>query len=158
MAEVEQIEQILALFDDAMPEDWYRKMDAYKVGFGAVLRVLAQNGGKAPSGLISRVLGISTARVAVLTKKMTAKGIVEKCSDERDARVTVVRLTEQGIKTACEMKDTMYQDVGILIDKLGMERLLEFISTSKEIGMIFKERKSCCISGRVFESCTKSSG
>ena len=146
MAEVEQIEQILALFDDAMPEDWYRKMDAYKVGFGAVLRVLAQNGGKAPSGLISRVLGISTARVAVLTKKMTAKGIVEKCSDECDARVTVVRLTEQGIKTACEMKDTMYQDVGILIDKLGMERLLEFISTSKEIGMIFKERKSCCIS------------
>ncbi|MBR1823126.1 MAG: winged helix-turn-helix transcriptional regulator [Ruminococcus sp.] len=143
MAEAEQIEKIVRLMDEAVPEDMMKKMDSFKLGIGAVMRVLAANGGKASSGLISGTLRISTARVAVLTKKMSARGLIEKCRDEHDARVTVIRLTEQGQQMAREMKDNMYRDVGILIDRLGMERLLDFIGTSKEIKELFSN-KDCC--------------
>ena len=85
------------------------------------------------AGTISEKLHVSTARVAVLLKKLVAKGLVTKGRDPVDARVTVVALTPLGAQTVQDLADHMHQQVGLLIDQIGEARLLDFIRTAQEI-------------------------
>lgn len=144
MAEREQIEQFIALIDEACPTDMFRAMDKVNLGIGAVIKLLEKSGGSATAGQISEAHGVSTARVAALIKKMSAKGLVEKAHDEHDARVTVVRLTEQGRQLAESRKRDMYRDVGRMIDEIGMERLRDFLATAADIKRIFTECGEKC--------------
>ena len=66
-------------------------------------------------------------------KKMASKGLITKEHSPIDARITLVKLTEYGAKTIEEMRDGMYQQMGIVIDTVGEERLLEFITIAEEI-------------------------
>lgn len=138
MADPEQIEQVIKMLDDARPTDFFKKMDETKLGIGAVIKLLHKNDGRATAGQISESLGISTARVAVLIRKMAAKGLVEKQTDANDARVTVVCMTEQGWQFANEMKEKMYRNVEAVIEKIGIEKLMEFIELSKIIKSVCK--------------------
>lgn len=79
------------------------------------------------------MLGVSTARVAVLLKKMAAKGLITKGHDPADARVTVVSLTEQGRESIREIEGELYRQTGLVIDRVGEERVLEFIAIAQEI-------------------------
>ena len=79
------------------------------------------------------MLGVSTARVAVLLKKMAAKRLITKGHDPADARVTVVSLTEQGRESIREIEGELYRQTGLVIDRVGEERVLEFIAIAQEI-------------------------
>lgn len=137
MADQEQVRQIVRMLDEANPADFFKKFDEVRFGIGAVIRLLEQHGGHATAGQISEALGISTARVAVLIKKMTNKGLAEKVSDKRDARVTIVQLTAQGRQCADNMKQNLYRDVETLIDRIGIERVMEYIEISNIIKSVF---------------------
>lgn len=77
--------------------------------------------------------------MAVLLRKLAEKGLVTKVTDAVDARVTVVRLTEAGRKIAEEKRSMAVRQMGAAIDKVGMERMLEFAAVLKEI----KEAMKC---------------
>ena len=77
--------------------------------------------------------------MAVLLKKMVAKGLIEKAQDTTDGRITVVKLTEAGIETVKRMQREMREYIGSIIDTVGEERFLEFIEISNEIRAIAKE-------------------
>ena len=83
-------------------------------------------------------MNVSTARVAVLLKKLEAKGLIVKETDLSDARVTAVRLSAEGRAAAEKMRDALYSQVGLLIDRIGMERLSDFAKTLGEIQKIVK--------------------
>lgn len=107
-------------------------------GIGAVLRILNVPGKRMTAGEISRELGVSTARVAVILKKMEAKGILVRETGIEDARTTVVHLTDNGMETACKVRDELFADVGRAIDTIGEERLLEFVNTFRELRKVLK--------------------
>ena len=86
--------------------------------------------------MISDRLDISTARVAVLLKKMVAKGLITKEKDPIDARVTIVKLTEYGRETIEHMWADVKAQMGKVIDEIGEDRLLEYIEINKEIRRI----------------------
>jgi len=133
MASREQIERVLGRLESACRADFYRHVSETQAGIGAVLRLLYESDGPVTAGRISEVLQISTARVAVLLKKMAVKELIIKERDTADARVSAIRLSGQGEKAFTRMRDEMYRQLGLAIDAVGEERMMEFIAISEEI-------------------------
>lgn len=133
MATTAQIERMLAELEGIHPVAFFRRMDETQAGIGAVLRLLHTSEEEITAGKISEVLNISTARVAVLIRKMAAKGLITKARSSADARVTMVGLTELGVRTVEEMRREMYRQMGLVIDAVGEERLREFLKIATEI-------------------------
>lgn len=133
MATPEQIEEISIALSSSHPKALFRAMDETQAGIGAVLRLLSESEGTVTAGKIADFMNVSTARVAVLLKKMAAKDLIIKESYADDARVTVVRLSPKGVQTAANIRNNMHTHIGAVIDKVGMERLLEFVDISRDI-------------------------
>lgn len=133
MATNEQIESLLNKLKKTPPAERFRNFDMSTAGIRAILKILNETDDKVTAGQISEYMNVSTARVAVLLKKMTAKGLIEKEHDSADGRVVVVKLTVRGKQLADKCKENLYAHVGEMIDKIGMERMLEFAAISNEI-------------------------
>lgn len=142
MAEKKQIEALLEAWHEAPPSEHFQRIDKSAVGIRAILKYLSEVSERATAGEISKALGVSTARVAVLLKKMVAKGLLEKQSDPTDGRLVVVQLSPQGKDTAQEFRRAMYAQLGRLIDEIGMERMLEFAAISCEIHSVLKKTET----------------
>ena len=139
MATTEQIEAMLKKFEKATPKAFFKCEDGGQLGMTAVLRLLGESDTPLTAGAISDALEVSTARVAVLLRKMKDKGLITKDSSVMDARVTLVELTEQGRSIAQANKRYAYAQVGRVIDEIGEERLDEYIEVSMKIRDIFQD-------------------
>lgn len=133
MATQEQIEVLLKQLKKAPPSELFKSINENTAGIRAILHFLNETSGIVTAGKISEHMNVSTARVAVLLKKMAERGLIEKDSDPSDARLVVVKLSEEGEKAAEKMKNSVYSQVGTMIDKVGMERMLEFAAIANEI-------------------------
>ena len=138
MATQTQIETLLEALHKAPPSEQFQKIDASSVGIRAILKYLSESSDHATAGELSKALGVSTARVAVLLKKMVVKGLLEKQSDPSDGRLVVIRLSKLGKDTAEQLRHELYAQLGTLIDEIGMERMLEFAAISNEIHAVMK--------------------
>ena len=124
MATQEDVRRLFELFCEAHPRDSLREMDKTSAGQGAVLRYLS---------MVAKALHGSTARMAVLLKKLEAKGLIIREPGVNDARTTVVRLSDQGWQKVDAVQHEVYHVLGTLIDEIGLERMLAFAETAKEI-------------------------
>lgn len=139
MATQEQIEMLLEQLEKTPPSKQFENIDKNTVGIRAIVRYLYETNEKVTAGKISEHMNVSTARVAVLLKKMVAKGLIERENDPADARIVVVRLSEYGTKAAEQMRENVRMQVGAMIDKVGLERMLEFITISKELHSVMNK-------------------
>lgn len=133
MAAEQQIEYILKQLQKSHPDGFFRMLDKGSAGADAVLRCLHEAGGALTAGNLSEFLHVSTARVAVLIRKLTGQGLVTRESAPNDARIAIIRITPAGVGRIIRMKNRLYAYVGEVIDKVGMERIMEFLSISEEI-------------------------
>lgn len=136
MATHEQIEEITRIFFHFRPAPFFKQVNDANAGIGAVMGFLYRSGGDVTAGSIAEAMDVSTARVAVLLKKMAAKGLIVKQSSPTDARVTIVHLTDQGQELAASIKAHLFRQVGDVIDQIGMDRLREFFAVAQEISRI----------------------
>lgn len=139
MATQEQIERIATALCTAPPKAFFQTMDETQAGIGAVLRLLSETEGTVTAGRIAELMNVSTARVAVLLKKMVAKDLIVKEAHPDDARVTVVQLSEKGEQTAAAIRANIHRKIGLVIDRIGMERMLEFAEVSQMIHQVSQE-------------------
>lgn len=133
MATAEQIKRFLTEFQTVQPTELWTRVNQSQVGIGAVLRMLYEAEEPVTAGNISDTLQVSTARVAVLLKKTVSKGLIVKETAPKDARITIVRLTEHGSEVVRQMKAELREQIGILIDQIGEERLHDFLEIAVEI-------------------------
>ena len=133
MATSEQISATLDALQSTHPKELFHAMDMQQAGIGAVLRQVYESQDPVTAGNIADFMGVSTARVAVLLKKMVQQELIAKEAARYDARVTVVHLTEKGRARVEKMQAHLYANIGKVIDKIGMERMAEFITISQEI-------------------------
>lgn len=140
MATQTQIETLMEALRKAPPSEHFQKIDRSTMGIRAILKYLSEGNGQATAGEISRALRVSTARVAVLLKKMESRGLLEKQSDPTDGRLVVARLSQQGTDTAEQLRRERDTQLGMLIDAIGMERLLEFAAISCEICSVMEKQ------------------
>ena len=121
------------------PQEFVALLNETQAGIGAVLKLLCQEKRALTAGELSERMQVSTARIAVLLKKMEAKQLIVRSKDSSDRRITVVALSEQGQKVVKSMQDDVYRQVEQLIDCIGMQRLREFTETANEIRQMFRE-------------------
>ena len=145
MASDGQIKWMFHKMAESHPIEVFKYMDEVKAGIGAVLRLLYEADEPLSAGTISSKLGISTARVAVLLKKMTQKGMITKQQSPNDARVTMVELTAAGRGNIERMKNELFAQMGLIIDKVGEERLKEYFEIGEEIRNIIKIHDTHCL-------------
>lgn len=130
----ERLEEIAKELPKVQPTNFLKMVNDSNAGIGFTLKLLlsaADN--RLSAGELSKLMGVSTARVAVLLKKMENKGLIEKKEDESDARVTLVKLSEEGKRIAALMKENMLRHIANIINKVGEEKFLQFIALSHEI-------------------------
>lgn len=139
MATQAQIDQIISRMEQTKAGRLFDHVDRTKAGIGAVIRILHQAQCPVTAGAIAQIMGVSTARVTVLLKKLEAKGLIVRERDWLDARVTKVRLSEQGVQVDERLRAELSQKIGAVIDAVGMERMIEFATIANEIGQALRE-------------------
>lgn len=138
MATQEEISKIIVLLDESHPAKFMKKHNETNAGIGAVLNLLYDSDQPITAGSISKYMNVSTARVAALLKKMEARGFISRQAGKEDGRTVVVHLTETGLETVQKLRENFRRDIGILIDTIGMERLIEYTNISREIRAVLK--------------------
>lgn len=138
MVSREQIELLRKQLWEAAPMEFCKQIDQKQVGMEAILQLLLEADQTVTAGMLSEAMNVSTARMAVLLRKMSEKGLIVKETHALDGRVTVVRLTEHGEAIAGKKREEALRQIGAVIDKVGMERMLEFIRISKEIKEVIR--------------------
>lgn len=139
MATKEQIEFVFESLMKMKDEEFFKDINVTRAGVGAVIKILNNSDRSVSAGAISKSMGVSTARVAVLLRKMQAKGLIVKENDCSDARKTLVSLSETGRATAKRMKEEVYAHIDTVIEKVGIEKLTTFLALSEEIRKVLYE-------------------
>lgn len=138
MASGEQIQILLEALQKATPSQLLQNIDDRTAGMRAILLYLAAGEEEVTASMISEYMQVSTARVTVLLKKMEAKGLIEKERDPEDNRRVKVTLSDRGRELATQVQERIDAHVASMIDQIGMERMMEFAATAKEIQALFQ--------------------
>ena len=136
MAEEKDIDRIIETMFKKKPDTVNRKFAAENAGMNCVMRILDDAGGPMLAGDISRKACFSTARTAVLIKKMQEKGFVRREEDKKDRRKALITLTEKGSREVQQSTGEFREMVARLIDEIGMKELDEFCATAEKIRVI----------------------
>ena len=130
----ERLEEFAKELPKVQPTNFLKIVNDSNAGIGYALKLLlSEEAHQLSAGQLSEAMGVSTARVAVLLKKMENRGLILKKIDQSDARITLVALSEKGQSLAIEMKENMLKHLANVIDKVGEEKFLQFIALSHEI-------------------------
>lgn len=134
MATQEQIQRVLSLMKETVPGPLCRRIDESSSGAAAVMGCLYHTGQTQTAGQLSARCHVSTARMAVLLKKMEGRGLITRFPGEKDARTVEIALTPRGLAEAQAIGQELERQVGILIDRIGEDRLTAFAQVAREIG------------------------
>ena len=145
MATDKQVEEVLRAFSSSSQAQDFRgqhinmshiNINMQDAGMFGVLGLLSRSSAPLTAGDVSKELGVSTARVAVLIRKMVEKKLIRKEASASDARIVELKLAPHGREVLEEIQKQRTAQLKLLIDKIGMERLMEYIEISKEIRTI----------------------
>ena len=139
MSNREEAQELLSELISCMPKSFYNDLDATKKGAGFILGYLLQSDDEVIAGDFSKMLNVSTARIAALLKKMEHGGLITRRNSSKDARRTVVELTPAGIAFAEEMKEQALMKVERLLNRISKEELKTFIQLSLKIREVIDE-------------------
>lgn len=136
MATKEQINKIINLLDESHKINPLEKLN--QVGHLAVLKYLNQNK-KVKSKDICENMNISSARMAVLIKKLENKGLITKIIDQEDARITIINLTEKGKITSQKIKNQLSYQIENIINEFGYDNLTNLLKDMQKIKLIIEK-------------------
>ncbi len=133
MASDKEVLRLLQEFNSINPLEFMQKIDVQSMGIGNVLGFLMCSGKEVSAGEISEYMHVSTARVAVLLKKMADKGLITKQTDPSDGRRVMVSITDEGKAAFLEKQKEILLYGGAVVDHFGVERIEEFIESCRQI-------------------------
>ena len=99
---VNRAQRAMMRWIEGRPEAW---VGASAAQAGLLFLLAARNA--ASVGEIATELDVAPAAVTNLSKRMEAAGLVERVADERDARLTRLRLTGQGVAASAQAKSVL---------------------------------------------------
>ena len=139
MADEKDIEYVFNKLNEAQAGELNTRMNDTNAGIGAVLKVLDEAKDSVTCGEIAKKMRVSTARVAVLIKKMVAKNLIERNCDKLDARIIHISLTQDGRRMIDELRGLISLHLSRVIDALGMDKIKTYIETGEEIRRVADE-------------------
>lgn len=138
----EDTERLLEKLRNTRPKkisDHFERTDA---GLMCVLKCLLKSEKPVSAGEISSFMHVSTARVAVLIKKLEERNLVEKTCDPSDARKTMLKISEHGIKMIEEHREKFLVFFASVIERMGEDRFNQFVELSEEFRDAVEEMMS----------------
>lgn len=113
-------------------------------GENKVLRFINAEGGSTYPKEIELAMGISSARVAAIIKKLEKRELVTRSVDQVDRRKTLVTLTLHGEKAAREIETKMMYALGQMFDALGEEDAQNFVRIMEKLMIHMPEIMKDC--------------
>ncbi|MBP5493212.1 MAG: MarR family transcriptional regulator [Clostridiales bacterium] len=133
MISEQEVIRLLNEFNSIKPLEFVQRIDVSSMGIGNVLGFLCASGREVSAGEISDYMDVSTARVAVLMKKMLDKGLITKRVDPNDKRKVMVSITPKGKEAFEEKKKEIILYSSAIVDHFGTEKLEDFIQSCRQI-------------------------
>lgn len=139
MATREEIEFVWERLRGMNTARFFKMIGDGNAGVGAVLKLLYEADEPMTASAISEYMHVSSARVAVLLRKMDEQGLITRADDKNDARVIMISLSGDGRQKAVMIESRIFGEIAAVVDRVGMARLSEFIAISDEIRSVLSE-------------------
>ena len=124
-------EELMEALDRKKKGPPHEDMSAAMRGELAVLRLLSEEERALTAGEISRLLRMTTSRIAAVLGALEKKGLIVRQADHADRRRVLVTLTESGT-ALCRMKrQCMLRRMTRLLAALGEEDAAHFVRLMK---------------------------
>ena len=133
MATEQEIAYVYSHFVTKEPTEFLERINDTNAGIGAVLKILGESVTEVTAGDLAQKMRVSTARIAALLKKMSAKNLIERSSSLTDGRKVIVKLTEKGEKEIQKAKACIAELINMIIDEIGMDKVKDFIEINETI-------------------------
>lgn len=99
----------------------------------AVLRLLSEEGRALTSGEISRLLRMTTSRIAAVLGSLEKKEMIVRSADEKDRRRVLVTLTERGLALGRRKKQNLINAISYTFAQIGEHDAREFVRLMKRV-------------------------
>ena len=99
----------------------------------AVLRLLARENAAVTAGDLSRLLHMTTSRIAAVLGSLEKKQMILRQTDEDDKRRVLVTLTDKGSAFCQQRRQDVLRDTAALLEHLGQEDAEHFVRIIKRI-------------------------
>ncbi len=139
----DEVREIIKKLEAIKPKKLIDDCHVNKEGIMHALVYLYTSKEPVSAGDISKQLGVSTARVAVILRKMQEKGDITKETDPKDARKVVIRITSKGREFIEQRKSMFFNDIRDMTEKIGKERFDEFLDILSEVHEFMEARRIC---------------
>ncbi len=133
MASKAEVFEVMGKLQEYNPLELFRSIDEINSGMGYIMLRLYNAKEEVYAINLSQDMQISRARVTMLLRKLISRGFVLKQRSKLDARKEIITITNIGRDEVNKIKQKVLGDVNRLIDKLGMDKVNEFLELSKEI-------------------------
>ena len=97
----------------------------------AVLRLLKNAGEAMTAGEVSRMLGMTTSRIAAVLGSLEKKGLILRRADARDKRRVLVELTQEGSAQCERRRQEALEHMTQMLAYLGKEDAAHFVRIMK---------------------------
>ncbi len=112
---------------DSSPKNFLQRLGDNSRGTLALLLALSKTDKEVCAGDISKKFGVSTARVAIILKKLVKKGFIETGTSLDDRRKVIVKITDAGREEVAKCETEMTNIMATLIRDVGEDDMNEFL-------------------------------
>ncbi|MBQ7880980.1 MAG: winged helix-turn-helix transcriptional regulator [Clostridia bacterium] len=123
---------------ECRPLEFFKNIDEINSGMGFIVMHLYETQCEVFAIELSKMMDISRARVAMLVKKLIAKGLVEKEISCADARKEIIKITDKGRLEVERVRQKIFNNITKVIHELGIDKVNEFVEISQQIKNIIK--------------------
>lgn len=125
--------KIIDKINKVNPFDFLNLIDKNGQGMNHILSYLKAKKEDVTAGELAIQLNVSTARIAVLLKKLEKLNMIAKKVSSFDARVTIVTITETGLKHIDEETKKSVSIMQKILKKVDPKEIEEFIRLATKI-------------------------
>ena len=125
--------KIIDKINKVNPFDFLNLIDKNGQGMNHILSYLKAKKEDVTAGELAIQLNVSTARIAVLLKKLEKLNMIAKKVSSFDARVTIVTITETGLKHIDEETKKSVSIMQKILKKVDPKEIEEFIRQATKI-------------------------
>lgn len=144
MATPEQIQTIMTKIHQLGPRpEAFARIQSSAEGAKAVMICLFKHDHPMSSKQIGQLLHVSSARMAVVVRSLETKGLIEKQTDPRDRRSSLLTLTEKGREELHEAHQKIGEVTRRVIDQIGYDRIVDCLDTIEAISSVMREDMGC---------------
>lgn len=129
----EEITEAMLWLDQHKPEHNINQLHRSGMGLWAVLTLLQKQDKPLSSKEISTALGVSSARMTVLLKKMEQESLIDKKNYPNDGRKVLISLSPEGKEKAQSLTEKKYHCTAAILEIYSLSQLKDLFQQLNNI-------------------------